>query len=222
MPVEIYREAKDGGQDAVFLSRPKKSDGSVSRATIQCKFSSDPGKRFAASQLTVEKQHIRDLVAAGEAETYVFMTSMSVSAPIASDVKKTLRSLGVLRPHVLGREFLTRAIRASARLRALVPQVYGLGDLSLILDIRKAEQTKALLAQWLPALRSYVPTESHRKAIKALGDHRVVLLLGNPASGKSTIAAILTTFALESEKNECFKVDGPKEFGQHWDPCDRR
>ena len=36
-PVQVYREAQDGGQDAVFLSGP----GGGHDATIQCKHSAD-------------------------------------------------------------------------------------------------------------------------------------------------------------------------------------
>ena len=57
-------------------------------------------------------------------------------------------------PHVFGKEFLTRTIRTNARLRALVPRVYGLGDLSVILDERRAAQTEALLGHMLPRSRS--------------------------------------------------------------------
>src|SRR4051812_6031209 len=52
MPVEIYQEAKDGGQDAVFVSTSKRPDGSLSRATVQCKFSSNPQRTLTASLLT--------------------------------------------------------------------------------------------------------------------------------------------------------------------------
>jgi hypothetical protein len=61
-----------------------------------------------------------------------------------------------------------------------VPQVYGLGDLSAILDQRLLQQTRALLDHWIPKLKVYVPTAAHRKAVKALNEHGVVLLLGNP------------------------------------------
>jgi hypothetical protein len=144
-PVEIYREAQDGGQDAVFVSRQVQENGSADPATIQCKFTSKPDRRLRPSDLQPEEAHVVALKTEGQADTYVLMTSMSVDAPVAVAIKARLRELGVVHPHVFGREFLTRVIRTSARLRALVPRVYGLGDLSVILDERRAEQTKALL-----------------------------------------------------------------------------
>ena len=216
-PVEIYREAQDGGQDAVFLSK-QTADGTPSPATIQCKFSTRSGRRLAYSDLKAEEHSIRKLVQLGEAGTYILMTSMGVDAGIAQKIKANLRKLGVRKPHVFGLEFLTLAIRSSARLRAMVPQVYGIGDLSVILDERRAEQTRALLGQWLPMLRLYVPTVSHRRAVQALAEHRIVLLLGNAATGKSTLAAILSTMACEGGKVSCFQTTGPRDFDDRWNP----
>jgi hypothetical protein len=217
-PVEIYREAQDGGQDAVFLSRRLKSKPSGEPATIQCKFTSKPNRRLRPSDLRPEEAHVVALKTEGHAETYALMTNMSVDAPVAVAIKGRLRELGVLHPHVFGREFLTQVIRASARLRALVPRVYGLGDLSLILDERRAEQTKALLGHMLPTLKVYVPTNPHLRAVRALAEHGIVLLLGDPATGKSTIAAILATTAAEDGGHPCYKSDGPDGLLESWNP----
>jgi hypothetical protein len=73
------------------------------------------------------------------------MTNMSVDAPVAVKIRTELRRLGVRKAHVLGKQYIVRAIRGSAKLRALVPQVYGLGDLSALLDERLSSQSRALL-----------------------------------------------------------------------------
>jgi hypothetical protein len=217
-PVEIYREAQDGGQDAVFVTRQVQEKRFADPATIQCKFTSKPDRRLRPSDLQPEEAHVVALKTEGQADTYVLMTSMSVDAPVAVAIKGRLRELGVLHPHVFGREFLTRVIRTSARLRALVPRVYGLGDLSLILDERQAEQTKALLGHMLPTLKVYVPTQPHLRAVRSLAEHGIVLLLGDPATGKSTIAAILATTAAEDAGHPCFKSDGPEGLLDSWNP----
>ena len=51
-----------------------------------------------------------------------------------------------------------------------------------------------------------------------LGEHGIVLLLGAPATGKSMLAAILATTALDGEGHRCFQVDGPGDLMQHWNP----
>jgi energy-coupling factor transporter ATP-binding protein EcfA2 len=217
-PVEIFREAQDGGQDAVFLI-PSGADA-LPIGTVQCKHTSDAAKAMKLSDLNEEIDHVEELVKAGQANTYAFMTNMSVDAPVAAAVRAKLRALGVRKPHVLGRQYIVRIIRSSARLRALVPQVYGLGDLTAIIDERLSEQSRALLDNWIPKLRTYVPTKAHRDAVNAIAEHGVVLLLGNPSSGKSTIGAIISTIASENPDNTVLALTSPRDFEAGWNPND--
>ena len=150
-PVEIFREAQDGGQGAVFIV-PAAHPTAPPVGTVQCKHTSDATKALRVQDLTPEIDHVRDLMAAGQADTYVFMTNMSVDAPVALAMRAKLRELGVRKPHILGRQYIVRTIRSSARLRAMVPQVYGLGDLTSIIDERLSEQSRALLDSWIPKL----------------------------------------------------------------------
>ena len=95
-PVEIFREAQDGGQDAVFLI-PAKPDAPPI-GTVQCKHTSESNKALKVGDLTAEINHVEDLVKAGQADTYVFMTNMSVDAPVAAAMRTKLRALGVRKP----------------------------------------------------------------------------------------------------------------------------
>ena len=214
--VLTYREAQDGGQDAVFLLLD--DSGQFQEATVQCKFSGKAERRLKVSDIHSELESVAALVQDGRASSYYLITNMGVDAPVAAAVRDLLRAQGVQAPHVCGKEWLTTEIRASARLRALVPRVYGLGDLSSIIDERCAAQTRALLGHLLPSLRIYVPTDAHRAAVKVLGEHRLVLLLGAPAAGKSMLAAILATMAADTDQLECFKCDGPLEIKTYWNP----
>lgn len=217
-PVEIFREAQDGGQDAVFLI-PAGNDAAPI-GTVQCKHTSDAVKALKLSDLNAEVDHVEELVKAGQADTYAIMTNMSVDAPVAAAIRARLRALGVRKPHILGRQYIVRVIRSSARLRALVPQVYGLGDLTSIVDERVSEQSRALLDSWIPKLRTYVPTQAHRAAVNAISEHGVVLLLGNPSSGKSAIGAIVSTIASENPDNTVLALTSPRDFEAGWNPND--
>ena len=217
-PVEIFREAQDCGQDAVFLI-PARNDAPPI-GTVQCKHTSDGVKALKLSDLTAEIDHVEELVKAGQADTYVLMTNMSVDAPVAAAMRARLRALGVRKPHILGRQYIVRVIRSSARLRALVPQVYGLGDLTSIVDERLSEQSRALLDSWIPKLRTYVPTRAHRDAVNAISKHGVVLLLGNPSTGKSAIGAIVSTIASENPDNTVLALTSPRDFEAGWNPND--
>ncbi|WP_240160758.1 hypothetical protein [Burkholderia sp. Ax-1719] len=218
--ISVYREAQDGGQDAVFLV--KRENAPVAVGTVQCKFSSKREQRLRRSDITDELEHVRQLVAKGMASVYYFLTSMSVDADVAREIREKLAEMGVAEPHVEGKEWLLGKIKGSPRLRALVPRVYGLGDLSTILDERCATQTRALLGDHKKALNVYVPTAPHRSAVDVLAKHRLVLLLGAPATGKSTLAAILATMAIDKSEVQVFKCEGPIELRQHWNPDDNK
>jgi hypothetical protein len=217
-PVEIFREAQDGGQDAVFLTSSGSDPPSI--GTIQCKHTSEAGKALKAGDLSGEIENVEELVKAGLADTYAFMTNMSVDAPVAAAMRARLRALGVRKPHIFGRQYIVRVIRSSTRLRALVPQVYGLGDLTSIVDERLSEQSRALIDSWIPKLRTYVPTKAHRDAVNAISDHGVVMLLGNPSSGKSAIGAIVSTIASENPDNTILALTSPRDFEAGWNPND--
>ena len=219
--VSIYREAQDGGQDAVFLTRGNAQGSDQEEGTVQCKFSCKAEQRLRVSDIESELDTVRELTASGRANSYYLITSQGVDAPVAAAIRDKLTAAGVVEPHVLGREWLTQQIRASARLRALVPRVYGLGDLSTILDERCAQQTHALLGHLRPGLRVYVPTSAHRSAVRVLSEHKIVLLLGAPATGKSMLAAILATTAIDSQSHECMKCDGPLELAARWNPHEK-
>lgn len=217
-PVEIFREAQDGGQDAIFLIASGSDDPPI--GTVQCKHTSYAVKALKVSDLAAEIENVEELVKTGQADTYTFMTNMSVDAPVAASMRARLRALGVRKPHILGRQYIVRVIRSSARLRALVPQVYGLGDLTSIVDERLSEQSRALLDSWIPKLRTYVPTNAHRDAVNSISDNGIVLLLGNPSSGKSAIGAIVSTIASENPANTVLALTSPRDFEAGWNPND--
>jgi len=51
-----------------------------------------------------------------------------------------------------------------------------------------------------------------------ISNEGIVLLLGRPASGKTMIAAILATAAIEEIGHRCFKVLSPQELIDKWNP----
>lgn len=213
--VSVYREAQDGGQDAVLLLVDQSL---IKEATVQCKYTGKADQRLRVSDINSELENVERLVAENQATAYYFMTNMGVDAPVAAEICTLLRQRGVHKPYVLGKEWITLKIRESVRLRALVPRVYGLGDLSQIIDERCAAQTKALLGHLMPGLKVYVPTRAHRSAVRVLGEHKIVLLLGAPATGKSMLAAILATLSIDNEGQECLKCEGPLELKDRWNP----
>ena len=89
-PVEIFREAQDGGQDAVFLISPVEK-GATAIGSVQCKHTSDASRTLRTGDLTPEVEHVKELVRLGQADTYVLITNMGVDAPVAIEIRQKLR-----------------------------------------------------------------------------------------------------------------------------------
>lgn len=170
--IEVYRPSADGGRDACFVTRPELPDAGR-HVAIQVKHSNDRYGALKLSSLRSEQSNIEELVKAGLADGYVVVSNRSLSGDDAGSISMWLLSLGVKQPYVFGKEALNMRLRASSRLRALVPRVYGLGDLSWIQDERKIDQARAVL-QYLgnDGLKTYVPTAVHRRAVYAL--HNII------------------------------------------------
>lgn len=61
-----------------------------------------------------------------------------------------------------------------------------------------------------------VITDSYRKAVKALDEHSFVLLIGEPAAGKTTIASMLAMAAADKWKSSVLKLADPAKVVERW------
>lgn len=100
----------------------------------------------------------------------------------------------------------------------LVPRLYGLGDLTQILDARAYRQARAVLATLREDLAKIVITEAYRRAAGALNRHGFVMLIGEPAAGKTTIASLLSMAAIDQWGASLLKLDTPGKVIDHWNP----
>jgi hypothetical protein len=168
-----------------------------------------------------ELKKAQGLATRGLADDYILLTNFGVSGTRAAEIERNFRDVGVKQCRVLGADWITEKIRQSARLRVMVPRVYGLGDLSQILDERAYAQSKAILSAMGDDLARFVITDAHRRAVRAVLDHQFVLLLRDPASGKSTIAASLAVGALDHWHAPTIRISSPEELAEHWNPEER-
>lgn len=158
------------------------------------------------------------LAARGLAKTYLLITNHQVSGTADTEIRAAFKAIpGLDHFDILGVEWITLTILGSSRLRAFVPRIYGLGDLSQILDARAYRQAEEILHTWKQHLRKFVPTEAHRRSVEALLDHRFVMLLGEPMAGKSTIAAALSLYASD-KGNRVQLIVSPSQFEKAWNP----
>jgi hypothetical protein len=100
----------------------------------------------------------------------------------------------------------------------MVPRLYGLVDLTTLLDERAYKQAQLILSEMGDNLQKLVVTEAHRKSVRAINEHNLVLLLGSPAAGKSTIGASLALGASDIWKCSTIKSTSPEHLEHNINP----
>jgi hypothetical protein len=218
--VESFLDNNDGGRDGAFSGAWATQSGEdlSGRFVIQCKFTARSDGKLSVSDLSDEVSPAARLVRGGLCDTYILMTNAGITGTSSKAIEQALRSAGVKHTRILSASWLCATIQTNSRLRALVPRVYGLGDLTQILDERAYSQARILLATLKDDLSKVVITSSYRKAADALDQHRFVLLVGEPASGKTTIASLLAMAALDQWKAATLKVSAADGLIAHWNP----
>lgn len=221
---EQYAPTADGGRDGAFCGEWHDDCGNHldGTFTVQCKFGGQPNQFLSRSSVSDEIPKARRLARKGLATYYILMTNYSVSAVTAETLKAEFEETGVGRFLCYGNEWIQHTIRESPRLRMLVPRVYGLGDLSQILDERAYAQGRAILDSMAYDLDKFVKTDAYARSAQALIEHGFVILLGEPACGKSTIAAALSLGALDEWKCQTMKLRTADEFVQHFNPYEEK
>lgn len=220
-PVQTFLGSKDGGRDGAFLGTWIKDDGQSVKSTLQCKFMGKPGANLTLANLKKELPKAEQLAKDGLAEDYVILTNAGVSGEADKEICAAFEAVGVNRCQVFGGSWIEQQLNGSVRLRMLVPRIYGIGDLSHIIADHAYKQAKAILDSMGSDLSCFVPTDAYRNAVNALQEHRFVILLGDPASGKSTIAAILALGALDDGSIGAVKINAPEQL-QLWHPGEKQ
>jgi hypothetical protein len=225
-----FADSNDGGRDGAFhghwASPADAGDPGLQvltqgRATVaQCKFSGRSSGTLTPSMLGDEIGKVERLHRQGVCDAYLLMTNLRVSGRTEAWVAEQCARVGVPAVLVLDGRWICQQIGSRSDLRRYVPRVYGLGDLGKILDDRRLRQAEALLARLRPDLATFVPTAAYRRAADAVTDHGFVLLLGEPACGKTTIAATLALAALDNWRCGVRRVDSAEELIAAWDPDD--
>lgn len=220
--VSSYLDSNDAGIDGAFSGtwNQKDKEDLEGKFIIQCKFTNKSDVNLNISDLKDEYSKIEKLVLEGRCDCYILMTNYGVSGRFEIGFGKKLQSLGVKSWKIFGYNWISAQITESNRLRALVPRVYGLGDLSQILDSRAYSQAKQLLASMRDDLSKIVITSSYDQSIDAMSEHGFVLIIGEPAAGKTTIASLLAMAALDQWQLFTLKLDNPQSIIDHWNADD--
>jgi len=218
--VESFLDSSDAGKDGAFSGtwKPAVGESLSGRFVIQCKFTGKRDKTLGKSDIVKDVEKARKLVEADRCDCYILITNAGVTGAAAEDIATLFKHAGVKQVRSFGSTWICQQIRDNKRLRMLVPRLYGLGDLSQILDERAYSQAKALLESLKDDLSKVVLTDAYRKAAEALDQHGFVLLIGEPAAGKTTIASMLSMGALDKWGASTLKLDTAEKVIERWNP----
>ncbi len=218
--MEAFLDSHDGGRDGAFTGQWKiaEQEDLSGHFVIQCKFTSKINHNLKASALSDESCKAKKLVERGLCDTYVLMTNAGVSGNESTKISELFKAVGVKHVKIFGSTWINQQILENKRLRMLVPRVYGLGDLSQILDGRVYAQARLILESMREDLAKVVVTEAYQRAADAIDKHGFVLLIGEPASGKTTIASLLSMVALDKWESSILKLNDPVDVTTHWNP----
>lgn len=218
--VESFLDVHDGGRDGAFSGvwNPTGAEALTGQFVVQCKFTKLPGKALQASEMSDEMDKVQRLVEGGLCDVYVLMTNAGISGTADERIIEKLRAVGVKQVRIFHGPWIEQQIRESKNLRSMVPRVYGLGDLSQILDGRAYDQAAAVLESMRDDLAKVVVTDSYQRAAKALDAHGFVLLIGEPAAGKTTVASLLAMASADKWGARVVKASSAKEMVAHWNP----
>lgn len=221
-PIQTFLPSNDAGRDGAFLGLWDRDNPKAGTSTIQCKFTSLPHKPLTISLLADELKKVRKLAAKGLAKDYVIITNHSLSGASEIKIRNAFEKAGAGTCLLFARDWLVGQIQKSARLRMMVPRLYGLGDLGNILDERAYKQASMILSAMGDGLKRLVVTDAHRKSVKAITEHNFVLLLGAPAAGKSTIGASLAVGAADIWGSMTIRATSPADVKEHLNPNERQ
>ncbi len=213
--VQSFFDSHDGGRDGAFQGTWKSKSGEVFEGsfTAQCKFTAKADKQIQLADLTDELDKAKRLAARGLSDNYFLFTNARLTGTNEETIQNAfLEIAGIKKFAAYGGDRISHFIRDSSRLRMLVPRVYGLGDLGQILDERGYDQAREILSALGDDLSKFVITDAYQRSAKALVEHGFVLLLGEPACGKSTIAAALAVGALDEWRCSTLKIRDASEF----------
>lgn len=221
-PIERYLDSKDGGRDGAFTGIWKEASGKEIRGryVIQCKFTSKVNQKLTIADLKDEYEKVKRLSGDGRCDFYLIMTNAEISGTAAEAIEDYFKAAGAKEVICHGSNWINEQLTENKRLRMLVPRVYGLGDLSEIFDERAFKQAESLLASMKDDLAKVVLTDAYYRAADAIDKEGFVLLIGEPAAGKTTIASMLAVGAIDQWKAHTIKVAKPDLLLKHWNPDD--
>ena len=219
---QSFTVGPDGGRDGAFYGTWEAQCGDIlsGNFTIQCKHSSKPERNLNNSAIQDELAKIEHLAADGLADIYILVTNLKLPGNVEKTARHAIQAAGAGTARIYGPRWIDAKISENPRLRRLVPRLYGLGDLTQIMTHQAYRQARTTLEHLAPDLVTFVPTDSYRKCAHALRECGFVLLLGEPACGKTMIANLLALSAADEWELQTLLLTCPEDLTRLWNPDD--
>ena len=219
-----FVDTQDAGRDGAFYGswNPSGHELYEGHFVIQAKHTTRPDRSLTVSRMADELDKAERLAAQGRCDVYVLMSNARLTGRSQAAISDALAARGVKETLILGSSWFDQTISENSRLRMLVPRLYGLGDLTQILDERAYRQASAVLDSMRPDLAKLVRTGTYERAASALEKHGFVLLSGAPMTGKTTIAAELALAAADAFGTSVVTLDDASELSDRWNPDERQ
>ena len=218
---QSFSDGIDGGRDGAFYGSWKPQTGGEPYSgsfAVQCKHTGKVAASLPKSVADAELPKIRTLAEAGLADVYLFFTNYSIASGAAEKLQGRFESAGAKKALVFGADWVNKQIVENPSLRRLVPRIYGLGDLTQIITHQAYRQARSVLDSNVPDLACFVPTEAYRKCAHALKEHGFVMLIGEPASGKTMIANLMALSAADEWDLQTLILSCPEDLDSKWNP----
>jgi hypothetical protein len=175
--VQGFFDSHDAGRDGAFHGKWQSKEGETFEGsfTAQCKFTAKADLQIQLDDLKDELKKAKRLAERGLADNYFLFTNARITGNNELKIREAfLKVFGVKAFKAYGSERISGIIRESSRLRMLVPRVYGLGDLSQILDERACDQAREILTALGDDLAKFVITDAYQRSARALLEHGFV------------------------------------------------
>ena len=173
---QTFADSNDGGRDGAFYGiwrqRTESQAVPVGPFVLQSKFFSSDASTLTLSSISDELNKIDEMVREGICSTYILLSNGRLTGRSEKAILKAVRQRGVDHVFAFGSTWINRIIAESFKLRMYVPRVYGLGDLSQILDERAYGQTQTLLQYLdsdLATLLSRIATDARQRQSRTQG-----------------------------------------------------
>ena len=217
-----FADGPDGGRDGVYYGQWIPQDGEVlsGNFTIQCKHTSKLSQVLPDSVIDNELPKIKRLSQNGLVDNYIFVTNHTLTGEKERNAHRYFTDAGAKNVRIFGAGWINKKIAKYPQLRRLVPRLYGLGDLTEIVTHQAYRQARAVLDDFMPDLQCFVSTRAYKKSAHALSKQGFVLLVGEPGSGKTTIANLLALAAADEWGLQTLILSGPEDLSHLFNPDD--